>query len=74
MNASWPTSGENVTRIANQDFTLTRDDHRPLYFKAGDEIPPEYENHWFVLHHTDEVKSEPVEEVASRKPGRPAKS
>jgi hypothetical protein len=60
-----------MTRIANQDFTLTRDDCRPLYFKAGDEIPAEYESHWFVLHHTDEA---PAVEVEQRKPGRPAKS
>ena len=62
------------TRIANQDFTLIRDDCRPLYFKAGDEIPAEYENHWFVLHHTDEVKSDQVEPDEKRKPGRPAKA
>jgi hypothetical protein len=60
-----------MTRIANQDFTLTRDDYRPLYFKAGDEIPAEYESHWFVLHHTDEATAVEVEQ---RKPGRPAKS
>ncbi|WP_124485653.1 MULTISPECIES: hypothetical protein [unclassified Burkholderia] len=64
-----------MTRIANQDFTLTRDDCRPLYFKAGDEIPTEYEAHWFVLLHSDEVAgemAEPSDEV--RKPGRPRKS
>jgi hypothetical protein len=68
-----------MTRIANQDFTLTRDDCRPLYFKAGETIPTEYENHWFVLHHTDEVTGEPEPEqlqpvTEKRKPGRPAKS
>lgn len=64
-----------MTRIANQDFTLTRDDCRPLYFKAGDSIPAEYESHWFVLLHTDasqESVVEPIEE--KRKPGRPAKA
>jgi hypothetical protein len=60
-----------MTRIANQDFTLLRDDYSPLYFKAGDEIPAEYAEHWFVLHHTDEA---PAAEVEPRKPGRPAKS
>lgn len=69
-----------MTRIANQDFTLTRDDCRPLPFKAGEEIPVEHENHWFVLHHTDEVTGEPEPEiepqpaVEKRKPGRPAKA
>jgi hypothetical protein len=63
-----------ATRVANQDFTLTRDDCRPLYFKAGDTIPAEYEKHWFVLLHTDEIaaSAETVEE--KRKPGRPAKA
>jgi hypothetical protein len=60
-----------MTRIANQDFTLTRDDCRPLYFKAGDTIPAEYENHWFVQHHTDAVVET---EAEPRKPGRTAKS
>lgn len=60
-----------MTRIANQDFTLTRDDCRPLDFKVGDEIPAEHESHWFVLHHTDEAPAVEVEE--KRKPGRPAK-
>lgn len=64
-----------ATRIANQDFTLTRDDCRPLYFKAGDEIPAEYERHWFVRLHTDEAQAEVVEPAEEkRKPGRPAKS
>jgi len=66
-----------MTRTANQDFTLTRDDCRPLYFKAGEEIPVEHENHWFVLHHTDEVaiEAEPAEVVTEkRKPGRPSKA
>ncbi len=68
-----------MTRIANQEFTLLRDDSRPLYFKAGDEIPAEYENHWFVGHHTDEVSGEPEPEAEpqpateKRKAGRPAK-
>lgn len=63
-----------MTRIANQDFTLTRDDCRPLYFKASDEIPAEYESHWFVLLHTDEAHAEAVEPTEEkRKPGRPAK-
>ncbi|NML34942.1 hypothetical protein [Paraburkholderia antibiotica] len=66
-----------MTRIANQDFTLTRDDCRPLYFKAGDEIPAEYEEHWFVLLHSDErAAAEVASDVAveeKRKPGRPAK-
>jgi hypothetical protein len=62
-----------MTRIANQDFTLTRDDCRPLYFKAADIIPAEYENHWFVLHHTDEAVTAAVEPEEKRKPGRPAK-
>jgi hypothetical protein len=62
-----------MPRKANQDFTLTRDDCRPLYFKAGDEIPAEYESHWFVLHHTDEVPTAAVEPDEKRKPGRPAK-
>jgi hypothetical protein len=60
-----------MTRIANQDFTLLRDDSRPLYFKAGDEIPADYESHWFVLHHTDEVAAAKAE---PRKTDRPAKS
>lgn len=59
-----------MTRIANQDFILTRDDCRPLYFAAGDEIPAEYESHWFVLHHSDEIAAA---EDEKRKPGRPAK-
>jgi hypothetical protein len=63
-----------MTRIANQDFTLTRDDYRPLYFKAGEAIPAKYESHWFVLHHTDEVPAVDVEAEEKRKPGRPAKS
>ncbi|MFM0044118.1 hypothetical protein [Paraburkholderia sediminicola] len=63
-----------MTRIANQDFTLTRDDCRPLYFKAGDEIPAEYASHWFVLLHTDEPAAVAVEPDEKRKPGRPAKS
>lgn len=59
-----------MPRIANQSFTLTRDDCRPLYFKAGDEIPAEYASHWFVLLHTDEV---PVTEEDKPKVGRPKK-
>jgi hypothetical protein len=62
-----------MTRIANQDFTLTRDDYSPLYFKAGDTIPVEYENHWFVALHTDEAQPV-VEADEKRKPGRPAKA
>lgn len=67
-----------MTRIANQDFTLTRDDCRPLYFKEGDTIPAEYEQHWFVQHHSDESEEvAPSESDAmqeKRKPGRPSKS
>jgi len=63
-----------MTRIATQEFILTRDDCRPLYFKAGDEIPAEYESHWFVLLHTDDAPSVAVEPDEKRKPGRPAKS
>lgn len=62
-----------MTRIANQDFTLTRDDCRPLYFKAGETISAEYENHWFVKHHTDEVSADVAEEEKP-KVGRPKKS
>lgn len=60
-----------MTRIANQDFTLTRDDCRPLPFVSGQEIPAEYADHWWVLLHSDEV-SIAVEE--KRKPGRPPKA
>lgn len=62
-----------MTRIANQDFTLLRDDCRPLYFKEGDTIPEEYEQHWFVQHHTDdeEVSDESDATQEKRKPGRP---
>lgn len=63
-----------MTRIANQDFTLLRDDCRPLYFKEGDTIPEEYEQHWFVQHHTDddeEVSDESNATQEKRKPGRP---
>lgn len=67
-----------MTRIANQDFTLTRDDCRPLSFRVGDEIPVEHESHGWVLRHTDEVAVESGVEVAisleKRKPGRPAKT
>jgi hypothetical protein len=63
-----------MTRIANQDFTLTRDDCRPLPFVAGQEIPAEYESHWWVLLHTDEAPVAAVEPDEKRKPGRPAKS
>lgn len=62
-----------MTRIANQDFTLTRDDCRPMYFSAGQDIPAEYESHWWVLLHSDESVSE-VAADEKRKPGRPAKS
>jgi len=64
-----------MTRIANQDFTLTRDDCRPLPFVAGEEIPAEYESHWWVLLHSDETAvSESVVVEEKRKPGRPAKA
>lgn len=64
-----------MTRIANQDFTLTRDDCRPVYFSAGQEIPAEYESHWWVMLHSDESASEEVAAAEEkRKPGRPAKS
>jgi hypothetical protein len=46
-----------MTRIANQDFTLNRDDGRPLQFKAGDEIPTEFADHWFAKLHSDEAQS-----------------
>ena len=59
-----------MTRIANQDFTLTRDDCRPLPFVAGEEIPAEYESHWWVLLHSDES----VQPEEKRKPGRPSKA
>lgn len=59
-----------MTRIANQDFTLTRDDCRPLSFKAGDDIPAAYESHWFVLLHTDEAPAVAVEPDEKRKPAR----
>jgi hypothetical protein len=62
-----------MTRIANQDFTLTRDDYRPLFFKAGETIPAEYASHWYVLLHTDEAPAVEVEPEEKRKPGRPAK-
>jgi len=62
-----------MTRIANQDFTLTRDDCRPLYFKAGEEIPAQYANHWWVALHSDEPIAEVVAEE-KRKPVRPARS
>lgn len=63
-----------MTRIANQDFTLTRDDCRPLYLKAGDEIPAEYADHWWVLLHSNEAVAENAAIEEKRKPGRPAKS
>ncbi|MGX6999905.1 hypothetical protein [Caballeronia sp. KNU42] len=63
-----------MARVAKQDFTLTRDDCRPLYFVTGQDIPAEYENHWFVLHHTDEAPVADVETDEKRKPGRPAKA
>jgi len=62
-----------MTRIANQDFTLTRDDCRPVYFKAGEEIPAEYADHWWAVMHSDEAAAEAVVEE-KRKPGRPARS
>lgn len=62
-----------MTRIANQDFTLTRDDCRPLYLKAGEPIPAEYEEHWWAVMHSDEVAAEAAVEE-KRKPGKPAKS
>lgn len=61
-----------MTRIANQDFTLLRDDCRPLYFKAGDVIPAEHADHWWVASHSDETPTEVVTEE-KRKPGRPAR-
>jgi hypothetical protein len=61
-----------MTRVANQDFTLTRDDCRPLPFVAGQEIPAEYESHWWVVLHSDEAASEVAAEE-KRKPGRTAK-
>lgn len=62
-----------MPRIAKQDFTLTRDDCRPVYFVSGQEIPAEYADHWWVALHSDEaVETEPAEE--KRKPGRPAKA
>jgi len=66
-----------MTRIANQDFTLTRDDCRPLYFVAGDAIPAEYSDHWFVRLHTDEAPDGADANGAEpdkRKPGRHAKA
>lgn len=65
-----------MARVAKQDFTFLRDDCRPLYFVAGQDIPSEYESHWFVLLHTDEqtVDAEDVEQQEKRKPGRPAKA
>lgn len=63
-----------MARVAKQDFTFLRDDCRPLYFVAGQDIPTEYESHWFVLLHTDEVPSADVETDEKRKPGRPAKA
>ena len=62
-----------MPRIANQSFTLTRDDCRPLYFNAGDAIPAEYEDHWFVALHSDTVQDEVVEDDKP-KVGRPKKS
>lgn len=63
-----------MTRIANQDFILTRDDCRPLPFAAGQEIPAEYSEHWWVLLHTDEAQAEAADSAEEkRKPGRPAK-
>jgi hypothetical protein len=62
-----------MTRIANQDFVLTRDDCRPLPFAAGQEIPTAYADHWWVLLHSDEAAQEVAVEE-KRKPGRPAKS
>lgn len=47
-----------MPRIANQDFTLLLDGHRPLDFKAGQDIPVEFEDHWYVVHHTEEVAEE----------------
>jgi hypothetical protein len=63
-----------MPRIATQDFTLTRDDCRPLYFKAGDSIPAEYENHFWVLPHSDETQAEAVPTEDKRRPGRPSKA
>lgn len=61
-----------MPRIAKQDFTLTRDDCRPVYFVAGQEIPTEYADHWWAVMHSDEAAEEATEE--KRKPGRPAKA
>lgn len=67
-----------MTRTANQDFTLTRDDCRPVAFLAGQEIPAEYAEHWWVLLHSDEAEEVTTGESDAtqekRKPGRPAKS
>lgn len=64
-----------MTRIANQDFTLLRDDCRPLYFKVGDEIPADYADHWFVLLHSDDQIAEVAQSEDDRpKVGRPKKS
>jgi len=64
-----------MTRIANQDFTLLRDDCRPLYFKAGDEIPADYAGHWFaVLHSDDQIVEVAQSEDDRPKVGRPKKS
>lgn len=63
-----------MARIAKQSFTLTRDDCRPLYFVTGQDIPEEYENHWFVLIHTDEALVDTVEPDEKRKLGRPPKA
>ena len=65
--------GKDMPRIANQSFTLTRDDCRPLSFVAGQDIPAEYENHWWVLLHTDEAPIAAVEPDEKRKPVRTAK-
>jgi hypothetical protein len=59
-----------MTRIANQDFTLTRDDCRPLPFVAGQEIPAEYESHWWVLLHTDEAPIAAVEDETQTRTNR----
>jgi len=63
-----------MARVAKQDFTFLRDDSRPLYFVAGQDIPVEYEGHWFVLLHTDEAPPVDVELDEKRKPGRPPKA
>ncbi|MBB3004367.1 hypothetical protein FHX57_006749 [Paraburkholderia tropica] len=62
-----------MPRIAKQDFTLTRDDCRPVYFIANQEIPEEYADHWWAVMHSEETAQETVVEE-KRKPGRPAKA